>query len=81
MVHNKWLQQLDTKMTCLYEATLDVLICAFMLIANYMSWLKWGSTGKDHGSVCLKLKVATKCKSKAIGRGHKALLKGIRSKH
>ena len=29
-VHNKWLQQFGNKMTCLYEATVDDLISAFM---------------------------------------------------
>ena len=40
IVHNKWLQQSGNKMTCLYEATVDDMIHAFMQIANYRAWLK-----------------------------------------
>ena len=60
-VHNKWLQQSGNKMTCLYEATVDDLIRAFMQIANYRSWLKGGSTGKGPDSASLKLKVVAMC--------------------
>ena len=45
-VHNKWLQQSGTKMTCLYEATLDNMIRFFMQIANYRTWLVKRSDGK-----------------------------------
>jgi hypothetical protein len=48
-------------MTCLYEATVDDLIYAFMQIANYRSWLKGGYTGKGFDSVSLKLKIVVKC--------------------
>ena len=34
-VHNKWLQQFGNKMTCLYKATVDDMIRAFMQITNY----------------------------------------------
>ena len=60
-VHNKWLQQSGNKMTCLYEATVDDLIRAFMQIANYRSWLRGGSTGKGPDFASLKLKVAARC--------------------
>ena len=33
-VHNKWLQQFWHKMTCLYEATLDDMVHAFMLFGS-----------------------------------------------
>lgn len=33
-MHNKWLQQFDNKMTCMYKATMDNLIKAFMHSAN-----------------------------------------------
>jgi hypothetical protein len=59
-MHNKWLQQSGNKMTCLYEATVDDLICAFMQIANYRSWLRGGSTGKGLDYVSLKLKAAAR---------------------
>ena len=48
-------------MTCLYEATVDDLICAFMQIAIYRSWLKGGSASKGHDSTSLKLKVVAMC--------------------
>jgi len=48
-------------MTCLYEATVNVLIRAFMQIANYRSWLRGGSTGKGPDFVSLKLKVVGRC--------------------
>lgn len=60
-VHNKWLQQSGNEMTSLYEATMDNLIHKFMQITNYKSWLKVGSTGKDHDSVPFKLKVVATC--------------------
>jgi hypothetical protein len=41
-VHNKWLQQSGNKMICLYEATVDNMIRAFIQIANYWTWLKGG---------------------------------------
>ena len=40
MVHNKWLQEFGNKMTCMYKARVDNLICAFMHIVNYKLWLK-----------------------------------------
>ena len=60
-VHNKWLQQSGNKMTCLYEATVDDMIRAFMQIANYRTWLKGGSDGKGPDSASLKLKAAARC--------------------
>jgi hypothetical protein len=60
-MHNKWLQQSGNKMTCLYEATVDDLIRAFMQIANYRSWLRGGFTGKGPDFASLKLKVAARC--------------------
>jgi hypothetical protein len=60
-MHNKWLQQSGNKMTCLYQATVDDLICAFMQIANYRSWLRGGSTGKGLDSASLKLKAVARC--------------------
>ena len=55
-VHNKWLQQFGNKMTCLYEATVDDMIRAFMQIANYQTWLKGGSDGKGHDLASLNSK-------------------------
>ena len=60
-IHNKWLQQSGNKMTCLYEATVDDMIRAFMQIANYRAWLKGGSHGKGPDSASLKLKAAARC--------------------
>jgi hypothetical protein len=60
-MHNKWLQQSGYKMICLYEATVDDLICVFMQIANYRSWLKGGSTGKRPDYASLKLKATARC--------------------
>ena len=57
---NKWLEQFGNKMTCLYEATVDDLICAFMHITNYKSWLR-GATSKGRDSASLKLKDVTWC--------------------
>ena len=34
-VYNKWLQQSDNKMICLYEATVDDMIRAFMQITGH----------------------------------------------
>ncbi len=48
-------------MTCMYEATVDDLIRAFMQIANYRSWLRGSSTGKGPDSASLKLKAAARC--------------------
>ena len=57
-IHNKWLQQFGNKMSCLYEATVDDMIRAFVHIANYWSWLKGGSSGKGPDQPSLKLKAA-----------------------
>ena len=48
-------------MICMYEATMDNLIRAFMRVANYLSWLGGGSIGKDFDSMSLKLEVVAKC--------------------
>ena len=48
-------------MTCLYEATVDDMICAFMQIANYQAWLKGGLDGKGLDFASLKLKIAARC--------------------
>ena len=61
IVHNKWLQQSGNKMTCMYEATVDDMIRAFMQIANYRAWLKGGSHDKGHDLASAKLKAAAKC--------------------
>lgn len=42
-MHIKWLQYSRNEKACLYEATLDALICAFMHIANYKFGLKRGN--------------------------------------
>src|ERR1700737_618984 len=60
-VHNKWLQQFGNKITCLYKATVDDLICAFMQIANYMLWLRGGSAGKGLDTASLNLNVVIMC--------------------
>lgn len=60
-VYNKWLQQYGNNMTCLYEAMVGSMICAYMQIMNYMTWLKGGYAGKGHYSTSLKPKVASKC--------------------
>ena len=60
-------------MTCLYEATVDDLIRAFMQIANYKSWSKGGYTGKGLDFASLKLKVA------ARGRDPKLLADAMKS--
>ena len=54
-MHNKWLQQSGNKMNCLYEATMDNLIRAFMEIANYRLWLRGGSIDKGSDSACRNL--------------------------
>jgi hypothetical protein len=59
-LHNKWLRKPDNKMTSLYEATVDDMICAFMQMSNYISWLKGGSTCKGRDSKSLKLKVVAR---------------------
>ena len=41
-VYNKWLQQFGNKMTCLFEATMNDMIRAFMQIVNYQAELKGG---------------------------------------
>ena len=48
-------------MTCLYEATVDDLICAFIQIENYRLWLRGGSTSKMPYSASLKLKATARC--------------------
>ena len=59
-IHNKWLQQSGNKMTFLYEAIVDDMICVFMQIGNYQAWLKGGLDGKDPDSASLKLKAAAR---------------------
>ena len=53
-VHNRWLQQFGNTMTCLYEATVDDLVCAFMQITSYQFWLKGGKgeKGPDKSELC-----------------------------
>jgi hypothetical protein len=60
-VHNKWLQQSGNKMIFLYEAIVDDMICAFMQIAYYRTWLKRGSNGKGSDLASLKLKTVARC--------------------
>jgi hypothetical protein len=57
--HNKWLQQIGNKITCLYKAKMDSMICAFMQIANYWTWLTGGSNGNGLDLVSLEVKVVT----------------------
>lgn len=45
-------------MTCLYEATVNDMMWAFMQMTNYNLWMKGGSLGKGLDQVSLKLKVA-----------------------
>ena len=56
IVHNKWLQQFGNKMTYLYEATMDDMICAFMQTTHYRAWLERKSDGKGLDLKSLKLK-------------------------
>ena len=60
-MHNEWLQQSENKMICMYEATVDDLIRAFIQIANYKSWLRRGSTSKGPDFASLKMKVDARC--------------------
>lgn len=53
IVYNKWLRQSKNNMTCMKEVKVDVLICAFMLIADYNSWLKGDSTNEGSNSLSL----------------------------
>ena len=48
-------------MICLYEATLDEFIRAFMQITNYGLWLRGGFTGNGLDIASLKLKVVAQC--------------------
>ena len=62
-------------MTCLYEATLNNMIRAFMHIATHWAWLKGGSDGKGLDSMSLKLKAATTCEDpKILGDAMKSYL-------
>ncbi len=57
-VHNRWLQQSGNTMTCLYEATVDDLVRAFMQITSYRFWLKGGKGGKGPDKSELRLRHA-----------------------
>ena len=57
-VHNRWLQQSGNQMMCLYEATVDDLIRAFMQTTNYRTYLKRGRSGKGPDKAELRLRVA-----------------------
>lgn len=57
-VHHKWLMQSGNTMECLYEATQDDMIRAFMQITNYREWLKGGQRGKGPDKAALKLRAA-----------------------
>ena len=57
-VHNRWLQQSGNTMTCLYAATVDDLIRAFMQITSYRAWLKGGTSGKGPDKGTLRLQSA-----------------------
>jgi len=57
-VHNRWLQQSGNMMTCLYAATVDDLIRAFMQITSYRAWLKGGTSGKGPDKGTLRLRSA-----------------------
>lgn len=73
-VHNKWMQQVGNKMTCLYEATMEDMIRAFMQIVNYRSWLKRGFNSEDPNSVLMKPKVVAQVwRSLATNGGHEIL--------
>ena len=54
-VHNRWLQQSGNQMTCLYEATMDDFIHAFMHTTNYRTYLKGGRSWQDPDKAELKL--------------------------
>lgn len=58
-IHNKWLQHIGNKIIYLYKATMDIMICAFMQITKYWTWLKGVSNGKGLDSVSLKLEAVT----------------------
>ena len=45
-IHNKWYQQSGNTINCLYEATFDDLMRAFMQTTLYRAWLKGGRSGK-----------------------------------
>ena len=45
-------------MTCVYEATVDDLIRAFMQTTNYRTYLKGGRSGKGPDKAELKLRAA-----------------------
>ena len=57
-IHNRWLQQSGNQMTCLYEATVDDLIRAFIQTTNYRTYLKGGRLGKDPDKAKLTLRAA-----------------------
>jgi hypothetical protein len=45
-------------MTCLYAATVDNLLCAFIQITSYCAWLKGGASSKDLDKCTLRPKSA-----------------------
>ena len=59
-VHNTWLQQLGNQMTCVYKATVDDFIRAFMQTTNYRTYLKGDRSGKDPNKAKLRLRAAQK---------------------
>ena len=59
-IHNRWLQQLGNQMMCLYEATVDDLIHAFMETTNYRTYLKGGKSRKGPNKAKLRLRAAQK---------------------
>ena len=54
-VHNRWLQESGNQMTCLYKATVDDFIRAFMQTTNYKMYLKGGRSGKGPDKAELRL--------------------------
>ena len=57
-VHHKWLMQSGNTMECIYEATMDDMVRAFMQITNSREWLKGGQRGKGSDQAALKLRAA-----------------------
>jgi hypothetical protein len=57
-VHNKWLQQSSNIDDCLYAATVDDMMRAFMQITQYRKYLKGGKSGKGPDKAELRLRQA-----------------------
>jgi hypothetical protein len=57
-IHNKWLQQSGNTGDCLYAATVDDMMRAFMQITQYRMYLKGGRGGKGPDKAELRLRQA-----------------------